>query len=55
MSHSLKERNKEKQVQFFFFPVASLYISKTEHCMTRQKDAEGGGVKGGGPKQKNWT
>ena len=54
MSRSLKERNKEKQVQFFFFPVTSLYISKTEDWAPRQEDLEGG-VKGGGPKQKNWT
>ena len=43
MSRSLKERNKEKQVQIFFLPVTSLYISKTEDWAPRQEDLEGGG------------
>ena len=43
MTHSLKERNKEKQVQFIFFPVTSLYISKIEGWVPRREDAEGEG------------
>ena len=43
MYHSLNERNKEEQVKIFFFPVTSLYISKTEDWAPRQEDLEGGG------------
>ena len=52
MSHSLKEINKEKKVQFLFFPVIFICISKTEDWAPRQEDKEGGGgVKAGGHKK----